>query len=94
MTQSKLNNTLKNFSWRVDVKTSTKVASAHKQELNDPVAIAEFIIGKPSTATGDAAAEQTADDKVVRLEMTRDQVLEALAQINQIQTQIEKIAGQ
>jgi hypothetical protein len=90
-----LNNSLKNLSWRVDVKTQTKAAAVMKQELNEPVAIAEFIIGKTKPSVdGAEAAEQSADDTVLRVEMNRDQLTEAVTQINQIQAQIEKLTSQ
>eukprot|EP01122_Echinamoeba_exundans_P014668 TRINITY_DN6689_c0_g1_i1.p1 TRINITY_DN6689_c0_g1~~TRINITY_DN6689_c0_g1_i1.p1 ORF type:complete len:197 (-),score=56.05 TRINITY_DN6689_c0_g1_i1:98-688(-) len=93
--KSKLNNSLKNLSWRVDVKTQTKAAAALKQELNEPVAIAEFIIGKVKPSVdGAEAAQQTADDTTLRVEMNRDQLTEVVNQINQIQSQIEKLTSQ
>jgi hypothetical protein len=43
--KSKWNDSLVQFSWRIDIKTKSK----HCENLNEPTAIVELNIGKPNT---------------------------------------------
>jgi len=85
--RTKWNNSLKQFAWRIDTKTKSKDA---KESISDPVAIVELSIGK-DLATDDTEEQHNkdvGDVSVVRFEMDRKQIAEALVQINAIQNQI------
>ena len=82
---------MKKLSWRVDVKAKTKSSGA--EELNEPTAIVELVIGA-NNSVDVTEFQQSKDDKVVRLEMTHEQLQEAVYQINRIQSLIEKITTQ
>eukprot|EP01120_Amphizonella_sp_Union-15-10_P014983 TRINITY_DN750_c0_g1_i1.p1 TRINITY_DN750_c0_g1~~TRINITY_DN750_c0_g1_i1.p1 ORF type:complete len:187 (+),score=38.79 TRINITY_DN750_c0_g1_i1:82-642(+) len=79
--RSRWNNSLKKFSWRIDVKTKTKNS---KENLNDPIAIIEMAIGKEVPQADDGQDEVS----VLRFEMDRNQLAEILVQIKTIENQI------
>jgi hypothetical protein len=92
--ESQWNNALKDFTWRIDVKT--KAMADTKQDLNEPTAIVQFAIGPYSTE--DEAAQREGrfldTDRVIRFEMGREKLTEVVYQINQIQAQISKLTSQ
>lgn len=92
--ESQWNNALKDFTWRIDVKT--KVMADTKQDLNEPTAIVQLAIG-PYAAEDEAAQREgrfLSSDRVLRFEMSREKLTEVVYQINQIQTQISKLTSQ
>lgn len=92
--ESQWNNVLKDFTWRVDVKT--KVMADTKAELNEPSAIVQLAIGPhhPNDETARSEGTFLPSDRVLRFEMTREKLTEVVYQINQIQSQITKLVGQ
>lgn len=82
------NNSLKSFNWRVDVKTKIKADS--KQDLNEPTAIMEFVVGNPNTPKD----EENVTDKVVRFELDKPQLASMLYEINQIENQIQELVSE
>jgi len=91
--ESQWNNALKDFTWRIDVKT--KMMQDTKQDLNEPTAIVQLAIGPHSEE--DELAEKEgrllSTDRVIRFEMSREKLIEVVYQINQIQSQISKLIG-
>lgn len=92
--ESQWNNALKDFTWRVDVKT--KVMQDTKQDLNEPTAIVQLAIGPYSPEDTEAQKEGRLlpTDRVIRFEMSREKLTEVVYQINQIQAQITKLVTQ
>lgn len=92
--ESQWNNALKDFTWRIDVKT--KVMADTKQDLNEPTAIVQLAIGPHSHDDASALRDGRLlpTDRVLRFEMSREKLTEVVYQINQIQAQITKLVSQ
>jgi len=78
------NNSLQRLTWRIDVKTKTKTVS----ELNEPTAIVELSIQPNKSTSPASASSSTSQSKLVRFEMDKDQLTQALRDINNIQQQL------
>lgn len=92
--ESQWNNALKDFTWRIDVKT--KVMQDTKQDLNEPAAIVQLAIGpyRDEDSEAEKNGQLLPSDRVIRFEMSREKLTEVVYQINQIQAQISKLTAQ
>jgi hypothetical protein len=84
--RSTFNDSLKKLSWRIDIQTKIKNM---KEDVNQPVAIVELVLGPNQSSTAEAKAGSRPslnNDTAIRFEMSRDQVNEVLYHINQIKS--------
>ncbi|KAJ5075614.1 comm domain-containing protein [Anaeramoeba ignava] len=85
--KSIFNNTLKNITWRVDLKTRTR----HVLNLNDPVAIVEFKIGNVDNVDDN---NLNLNDKTVLFECDKNDLQFLVKEMKEIHNAIQNFSSQ
>ncbi|GAM19882.1 hypothetical protein SAMD00019534_030570 [Acytostelium subglobosum LB1] len=83
---TRFNNSMLKLSWRLDLKTKSKDVP----EMNEPTAIVEMDVSKTSNNTATTTTDGKKSLQKIRFEMDRDQLQDALEQINIIQKHLQK----